>query len=517
MTKEIDSGGGYLGVQLDGLVGSPGGLPFSYLLAGWLSAAPTATAAAAADLMGQQPWEQAPSLVFPTAVLALFVADAVAAQGGTAEAPIRAMAVFAPAVGVCSTLSGWVNQVLDFLFDSLKVDADTDSFLGWLGTIWNAAVDLAKAAISGLIETLTAPIVALITDALVVIGTLSMIASLLRPWSLEVSASSSQTRFAVGGEPDISEQFTASVDTNIDFDWPAELVDCAGVAGLDLPDPSSATDSTVDWKVAGLPPLGAVANTESRIDANNMARLDWVTGREESDKGEPLSGRASVSVTVTSIQIEELKAMLEGLIAGQIPVPPFGDIVAELFAQLTAPIFDALAELVRVNGAGSATVFYHGEEEEETTQPASGLDPCVTGTWVSTPWSLPGPAGLTGTGGDGAVVRIDANGSAEWDFGAMEPVVVVDEQIDVTTEMYSRGTATGQVSASGGTWEVTSDTSRMEGYSIDNIIGRFPLEGGPGLFVMLLDGGYTCSGNTLTFTTIDPVENTPVTIGMQRR
>jgi hypothetical protein len=57
----------------------------------------------------------------------------------------------------------------------------------------------------------------------------------------------------------------------------------------------------------------------------------------------------------------------------------------------------------------------------------------------------------------------------------------------------------------------------MEGYSIDNIIGRFPLQGGPGLFVMMLDGSYSCGGATLTYTTIDPVENTSVTVVMQGR
>ena len=33
------------------------------------------------------------------------------------------------------------------------------------------------------------------------------------------------------------------VDTNIDFEWPPTVEDCASVAGLDLPDPSSAEDS----------------------------------------------------------------------------------------------------------------------------------------------------------------------------------------------------------------------------------------------------------------------------------
>jgi hypothetical protein len=518
--REIDAGGGYLGAQLDELAGSPGGLPFSYLVAGWLSAAPTPTAEAAAALMGDQPWQEAPSLVYPTAVLALFVADAVETGGGAGGEAAAAVLAALAQEGLCSTLSGWVSSVLDYIFDSLKVNTEDEGFLGWLGTVWNAAVDLARDTIGGLIEAVTAPIVAAIADALAIVGTLSMIVSLLKPWSLEVTASHAQTRFAVGGEPDIAEDFVAMVDTGIDFEWPAAVEDCAALAGLTLPDPASAEGSQVEWKTSGLPPLGSAGESQTTIDQDNQASFEWVTGREDSDEGDVLTGVVGVSVTVRSQQVEELKAMLESLIAGQIPVAPFGDVVAELFSALTAPIFEALAELTQVSGADSVLVIHHDEPEEEPDVPAtsaSTVDACVVGTWVSADWTLPGPAGLDGTGGSGALVTIGSDGSARWDFDGMAPIVAVDSQIDVTTEMSTSGGATGTVTAISGTWTVDADTSGLSGRAVDNIIGEFPLAGGPGLFVAMSDGSYTCSGDTLTVTTRDPVEQRDIPVSLDRR
>ena len=50
MEFELERGGGYVGSQLDGVTGAPGGLPISYLLAGWMESGVTANAEAAADL-----------------------------------------------------------------------------------------------------------------------------------------------------------------------------------------------------------------------------------------------------------------------------------------------------------------------------------------------------------------------------------------------------------------------------------------------------------------------------------
>jgi hypothetical protein len=177
----------------------------------------------------------------------------------------------------------------------------------------------------------------------------------------------------------------------------------------------------------------------------------------------------------------------------------------------------ALGAIVSVSGTTiTSTIDVIGISLDEY---CLGVDPCVVGTWVSDRWTMPGPtAGLSGTGGENARVTISADGQAQWNFDNMQPIATYDEQIDLTTELYSRGTATGRVAAGNGTWSVTeNDFSNLEGFAINNIIGEYPLSGGPGLFVLISDGTYTCSSSTLNYITIDPVEEKPITVTLHKQ
>jgi len=198
MEREYERGGGYLGAELDELMGSPGGMPFSYLLAGWVTSGVSDASDDALALMGDAEWGNAPGILFPTGVVTLFVADALDASGANEArgAPLVQLASYG-GDSVCETVAGWVKSALDFIFDGLKVESPGDGFLGWLGTVWNTALDLARVAVENLIETLTAPVVDLITSALAVVGTLTMITSLLTPWGLEVVPSQRTTRVAI--------------------------------------------------------------------------------------------------------------------------------------------------------------------------------------------------------------------------------------------------------------------------------------------------------------------------------
>ncbi len=427
LVRELEEGSGYLGSDLDDLTSSPGGIPFSYLLAGWLTSAPTPAAETAKGLMGHQQWEQAPSLVFPTAVLTLFVADALQAGGaatatgaslGQIPQPNAVPAALAQ-TGVCSTLAGWFNRVLDFLFESLKVSVEDDGFLGWLGTIWNAAVDLARGIVEGLVETLIAPVVEAIAGALAIVGTLSMIASTLQPWNLDLEPSNASTRFAVGGEPNVQEQVVATADPGYDVEWPAAIEDCATVAGLTLPDPTRAEGSSISWREKGIPEFGSVTEVVTSLDADNMATVDWVTGREDSDDGDELEGTVSYTAFVELEQVEELRSMIVNLIIGEIPSGPLEGIVSALFTQLTDPILDALTDLVRIKGSTSITVAYHDNDEEPstTTTAAASSSQCIVGTWAV-------------NGGDAAAIyayeRLEFF-SIQGDFSAGSLVLEVDE------------------------------------------------------------------------------------------
>ena len=392
MDRQFAAGHGIVGSSLDDLVGAPGGLPISFLIAAWLATEPSPVASQAAALMGDQPWEQAPSLVFPTTVLALFAIDATnASNGATAQGFAARPVSDSPLIpgmrgapeGVCSELSGWFGGVLDYLFESLK--ADTDGLFGFLAEIWNAAIDLARATVGGVIEVLTAPLVAIVAEVIGVIGTLSMVASLLVPWSAELTETDPRPSFAVGSEPDNAQRFTARVDTNLDVEWPAEVEDCASVAGFDLPDPGEAVGSPVEWIVVGLPPNGNETQRESTLDDDNRAALDWVTGREESSDGDEAIGVVSATATITSTQLEGLHDMLASLLAGFVPAAPFGEIVEEMFVDLAGPVFDQFAELVQISGSTAVRVVHHEEaapSETVTSSPSpafdvSSIDPCT--------------------------------------------------------------------------------------------------------------------------------------------
>jgi hypothetical protein len=367
LEREHTSGGGYLGSELDGLVGDVGGLPISLLLAAWIVDAPTEAARMAGSLVGDQTWADARVVVFPSAVLALFVADLAALSeelgwpAGSAEpqgfrrlGPVPA----ATPGGVCSTLAGWVNDVIGSLFDVLTVDLDDDVF-GWLGDVWNTAVGLAEAVVTGVITALTAPVVATLTKAVAVIGTLTMLASLLQPWSLVVVPSAAEVAFAVGDGPDNAASFEARADTNVPDVWPDFLVDCASTAGFALPDLSSAAGSAVAWSPSGFPELGEERERDATLGDDNEARLRFVTAREASGNGSEVPGTVAATVTVTSSTPDQLKSLIGHLLSGEIPIEPVASFVEQIFEALTEPIFDALATLVQVHGSGTITVVRH--------------------------------------------------------------------------------------------------------------------------------------------------------------
>jgi hypothetical protein len=146
------------------------------------------------------------------------------------------------------------------------------------------------------------------------------------------------------------------------------------------------------------------------------------------------------------------------------------------------------------------------------------VDRCLVGKWRNEAFTIPGPVGYSPTGGDGAVVTIQSDGNVSWDFAGMQPSVSHNEQIDVTTAISTSGSATGHATAQNGTWDIVDvDTAGMSGRMTDTLLRRDrPVAGGPGLFVMVRDGTYTCGPGTVTYTSIDPVENQPVPITLKK-
>lgn len=375
LEREHAAGGGYLGAELDNLAGlgtRPAEMPVSYLIAAWLADPPTHAAERARGLVGEQPWSQAPRIVFPTAVLVLFAFDlatlSIELGWPATDAPVGLRSVLdrpsSPLTAICSTLSGWVNAVLDTLFDALTVDPGDAGVFGWLADVWNTAVGLASAVVTGLIDALTAPVVGAIADGIAIIGTLAMTASMLQPWTLTMTPSVGAAPFAVGDDPAVEVGFSVRAATNAPDVWPDVLVDCAASVGFELPDLSSATGAAVDWNVVGFPELGSEKGRDTVIGDDQTAGLRFVTGREESGVGDEVVGYVAASAVVTSKTPAELQALLTTLLTDALPIEPFSDAIAELFGVLTEPIFLELAELVQAHGAGTLQVIRHEIDED---------------------------------------------------------------------------------------------------------------------------------------------------------
>ena len=442
---------GTTGAQLDALVPDVAdGVPFSLVVSAYVKGGTTEGAKLARRLMGEQPWAQSASLVFPDVVLSLFANDAArealrdapkGARGGLdRSAPAPAVAPVEEATGVCSQLAGWVDGILQTVTDALKVDTSEGGVTGFLGDIWNTVVDLGVELGAAAIGALTAPVVGVIKTGLAVAGTLSMAAGLLRPWS--VSAEQEPDPVSYGIEPGAGNaaKVVATVDVGESEPFSAGVIDCAKQAGVDLPDPKSAKGSKIDWEPVGIDAVGTDISTDEVVGPENTASLRYTTkteSKEAATEGDPVPHTIAVTVKVERTQIKDLQALLQTVLTGSLPAG-VSQLAGAIFGVISQPIFDELASLLGTANAGTGTVISHEEPEEKkttsTTAPEDECEGLAEGAIPDGTWTGPIEVGVDGSATD-ASGTIQSTGS-----GTMTMTV-----------------AKGKVT--GGTWNLTITSS----------------------------------------------------------
>ncbi|MGN6696396.1 MAG: hypothetical protein ACTHN0_19615, partial [Aquihabitans sp.] len=443
---------GTTGAQLDSVAAAPAeGVPFSLVVAAYVGAGDTEGARLSRRLMGEQLWAQSADLVFPDVVLSLFANDA--ARESLAQQPKGARSfgvaktasasVGAPvegATGVCSQLAGWVDGIIQTVTDALKVDTSDGGVTGFFGDIWNAVVDLGVAAGSAAIGALTAPVVGIIKTGLAVAGTLSMVAGLLRPWS--VSAEQQPDPVAYGIEPagGNDAKVVATVDVGESEPFSAGVIDCAQQAGVKLPDPKSAKGSKIDWTPVGIDAVGTDISEDGLVGADDTASLRFTTrteSKEAATEGDAVPHTIAVTIEVERTQIDDLQALLQTILTGSLPTG-VGDLAGAIFGVITQPIFDELASMLGTANAAMGTVISHQEPEKKptttTTTPEDECEGLAEGVIPDGTWTGPIEVGVDGSSSD-ASGSIKSTGS-----GTMTMTV-----------------ANGKVT--GGTWSLTISSS----------------------------------------------------------
>lgn len=501
---------GITGSTLDDTVPvSKGEPPFSYLLAAWVSTGTSSGATAVRDLMGSQLWTDAPALVFPAIALPLFSADAMTAVGvppaakstapaKTGDGPAQVRGTALAAMGLfstpCSTVTNFIQEVLDTVFENLKLSAPTGSSVvakvgSFFVNLWDIAVSLAKTVVSGLTkavgESVVRPIVAIAGAA----ATMAEVVSYIMPWSATVTAVPSSV--AMGGNPG---SFKAMVTSPLGISFPRVVQDCAQALHITLPS-LTAKGAKATWTVAG--PITPTSTTSPTLDAQGSNTLGYITGLVPCAQKllPPADERGYATISVTRTGVSSLKTLVSNWVAGM--VGPAGALVKPVLEPLLDNILSKLDNLTQVHATGTVTVTMpKGDEKSQTTCP------CIDGKWrvvneTVTLAGLSGGAGATwsvvpdGADPADAKLTVDHNGSGPLGNSSLGLTVQYSgEEVDTFS------IPPAEMGASSGTWtgravsgSVTATTT-IGGKSTTKAL---PFD--PGL---TFGGTWTCQGDAMT-------------------
>src|SRR5690606_7080646 len=135
--------------------------------------------------------------------------------------------------------------------------------------------------------------------------------------------------------------------------WPADIADCAAVAGVALP-ALTASDSPVTWQFNESPiDLVAITSEPAALDAAGDATLGYNTNQESAEvaKGTPHEGLFAISATV---EREDLRTLGDTVLATMLSGLPaiIRDIVVPILGPLANDVVASLVSMVTVTGNG---------------------------------------------------------------------------------------------------------------------------------------------------------------------
>jgi hypothetical protein len=391
----------------------------SEVVAGWAEHGETPAARQAWQILADQGLHDGAQadvsdLIFPDLVLLLFTSD-VATAGASLPVPqaagphvasspsLRLAAAVMPAAqdvtsAPCSTLTNWVSEVIARVFDAVgrlqapSLETGLGGFLdGIVNTIGrvvaagvNFVIDAAHFVLENGLRVAIAPVMAIVARIAGIVGTLSQVASLVRPWAPSLTAEPSSVSRAVAPASGSPGQFTLTVDLGGFTEWPAAMADCAAQAGAPLP-PLKPAGNPVTWQIteADLIERGEM-DTALREDATAVAHF---RSAQEPPFDNPRPGEAYVRAKATvqrddTRQLQQLFAELIHEGVSQL-VPPVGGLIAPpvwaLLQPIVAEAFSALEHLRDQHAVVYLHVTYQvpgdGDEDDGPGAPADAAGP----------------------------------------------------------------------------------------------------------------------------------------------
>ncbi|GEM_PF-6717156 len=325
LVAEANAHGGYLGSDLDALVTPPEGAPgLSAIVGAWLTRDEGALAPYARRFMGDQDYKRSKTILFPSIVVLAFLADIAREPTPAPGRPaafdlgpwIASPAQAADSTGVCTDISNWVSTVVNSVTSAVQANGS-----GWLASLWNVVVSIAGTAFSIVVNGVLQSIVGFVTEVATVVGTLTQVASMFKPWTVQLAAAPA---LQVLGPSPLSGAFDATLSAQ-DIPWPKILIDCvAHLSGLNLTD-ASYKDARVTWtQQAGIPVLASNDTKDATLRDDKTAHYTYSTVTRTPIPADDCpvlvpAGSIGITVTVERADVSKIIDALVQLIANRLP------------------------------------------------------------------------------------------------------------------------------------------------------------------------------------------------------
>ncbi len=381
MALEANDLTGIEGDQLDELVDSdPDLATASYILAGYVAAGDTAGAALSRELMGDQDWAQAPTLLFPQLVLVLFTADVVHQRQLEAERPRVALVAytgarhddppvrnrFAPiaAATPCSDVSNFITNALTAVFKALRLGEPTNPVAGFFVKIWNFVVSVFESIARAIIKKFEQAVFDQIGKVAAVVATVASVVSAVRPWAVTIREEPDPTEKGIPGlRPREQGVLVVHVDLRGVDEWPEWATNCAKNAHVTLPN-LKPQGAPISWTTPiQNPPALVEENGRSRLlDANGSAKFEFTTLDDAvEDPYQTYPGTIYTSVTIERQSLRDLANLATGQLLSGLPSVIVGPLLTFLGPSINN-ILAKLGSLITEQGSGPAVVLFHVAE-----------------------------------------------------------------------------------------------------------------------------------------------------------
>jgi hypothetical protein len=402
MAIEAANDGGVSGAELDAASPAPeGSAPIGYLISAWAIDYDSDAARFAHALLGEQDFYHPESILFPSLVTSLFLADATA-EMDAADHPIETAAgetgttittaAFA-AAGPCSAVANFIQSAIATVYNALTVDTSGGGLLGFLGKIWNRVVKLAIDFVVGLVKVVTQPVVNLIVTVLSAVETIRQLSTYLMEWRSTLEPKPETNRFGIDNEKVRGTLALTVLDNRLPI--PEPVLDCAEQFGVDLRGAGSSAGSAVAWTPTNMAraDLSVPDTASAALDKDQKAEYHYITGQEskKAAEGDEHAGLLKLVSSVHRNDIEKVRKLLTALVFDQIPSSIRG-----IVERIAGPILDAatnhLTSITDVRATGYVAITFHGEKPPVEPTPVESTPAARTwqGQWQSTKYEISG-------------------------------------------------------------------------------------------------------------------------------